>query len=49
VVAIVVLVLVVGMLNEFEASLVFAVGYFVVPPISVIMLLRSFEPGRSRR
>jgi hypothetical protein len=38
----------VGGLNEFEASLFFAVCYFVVPPTLVIMILRGFDPARHR-
>ena len=38
--------MVVGRLNEFEASLFFAVCYFVVPPTLVVMILRSFDPAR---
>jgi hypothetical protein len=42
-------VMAVGRLNEFEASLFFAMCYFVVPPILVIMILRGFDPARPRR
>ena len=49
VVAIVALVMVVGRLNEFEASLLFSACYFVVPPTLTIVILRTFEPNRSRR
>jgi hypothetical protein len=37
-------------LNEFEATLVLAVCYFVVPPILVIKILRRCDPAwRHRR
>ena len=41
-------IIVVGRMNEFEASLFFAVCYFVVPPTLVVMILRSFDPARPR-
>ena len=38
-------VMVVGRMNEFEASLFFLVCYLVVPPTLVVMILRSFNPN----
>ena len=45
-VAVIALVMSVRTLNEFEASLLFALCYFAVPPTLVIMILRRFDPAR---